>query len=171
MDRGFKQTTKQTNDHSLVETVEHGVFIFVSGNHLVVVGVAGSGGGGERGGFWLDAIVSGRLFVMSSWTAISSNVALVVFGQQDLVSLCVLLFVCVCVCVSVCLSVCVCVCVCVLVQIKRGRWLPSVWLAMCRTSRILQNTLLTKESTYTNIRHINVTALTRRGRARIFDLL
>ena len=95
MGGGFKQANDQTNNHSLVETVEHGVFIFVSENHLAVGGVAGSGGGGERGGFWLDAIVSGRLFVMSSWTAISSYVALVVFGQQDLVSLCV------CVCVFV----------------------------------------------------------------------
>ena len=49
--------------------------------------------------------------------------------------------------------------------------MPSVWLAMCRTSGHFQTTLLTKESTYSNIRHIIVSALTRRGRSSIFDLL
>ena len=49
-------------------------------------------------------------------------------------------------------------------------FIPSDWLAMYRTSRILQIALLMKESTCSNIRHIIVTALTRRGRSSICDL-
>ena len=48
---------------------------------------------------------------------------------------------------------------------------PSVWLSMRRTSRILEDTLLTKESTYSDFRRIILTALTRRGRSSIFWLL